>query len=80
MIILALLGGYRLKGGNTLLDFGAFALWTPEPLLVVFRKLHRQRKLPIALFAEELIGRHDNAPASFEAVADTYYRSPVRTL
>jgi hypothetical protein len=71
MTILALLGGDRLKGGNTLFDFSAFALWTLKPLLLILRDFHRQRKLPIAFFAEELIGRHDNAPAGFEAEADT---------
>ena len=37
MTILALLGGYGLKGGDTLFNFSALALWTPEPLLFVLR-------------------------------------------
>jgi hypothetical protein len=68
MTMLALLGGYRLKGGNTLFNFSAFALWTLEPLLFVLRDFHRQGKLPMAFFAEKLIGRHDNPPATCKPV------------
>lgn len=77
MTILAFLGGDGLKGRNPLFDFRVFALWTLKPLLVILGNLHRQRKLPVAFFAEELIGRHDNAPASFKAVADTSSSSPA---
>ena len=70
MTILTLLGGDRLKGGNTLFDFSAFALWTPKSLLVILRNFHRQSKLPIAFFAEEVVGRHDNPPGRCNAVTD----------
>ncbi len=59
---LTLFRGYRLKGGDLLLDSGALAFGAPEFFLFVFRDRDNKGKGFIALFTLELVYWHANPP------------------
>jgi hypothetical protein len=56
--VLALFGGYGLKGGNLLSYLGAVAVRALEFLLLIFGKCERERKGLFALLAHKIIYRH----------------------
>lgn len=64
---LALFGGYGLKGGNLLLHSCAFAIWTPEFFLPVFRNWYHYGKRLIAFLTDEVVCRHAKSPLPCKA-------------
>jgi hypothetical protein len=60
--VLALFGGYGLKGGNLLLHITALALWALEFSLLIFRHCYSEGKRFIVFFTDELIHGHGKPP------------------
>jgi hypothetical protein len=69
--VLALFGGYGLKGGNLLLHITALAFWAPEFFLFIFRYFYIEGKRFIAFFTDELIHGHGKPPSRYEVLKGT---------